>query len=129
MTQLFSFLSLISYLNLQHVQKTPLFHSSLRFCVKKKKMSSVWVLTLLLSIVGFYTVPLVKAAYCYGKPHDGTPNTTPLWNQPHTLLKTVKNGKLYQAGNVTTNSTLYVVHVYGTDYEMGYAHGQVLRVL
>lgn len=53
----------------------------------------------------------------------GSNNTiTPITAAP-TLVKTVKNGKMYLAGE--GNDTFAIVHVWGTPYEQGYAQGQL----
>jgi len=43
-----------------------------------------------------------------------------------TLVKTVKNGALYTTPLADSNVTFRVAHVYGTPYEMGQAHGELL---
>jgi len=42
------------------------------------------------------------------------------------LIKTSKNGKLYEVGDDNLNSTLKILHLYGSMYEMGYAQGELL---
>eukprot|EP00162_Nutomonas_longa_P009975 comp19618_c0_seq1/m.37544 comp19618_c0_seq1/g.37544 ORF comp19618_c0_seq1/g.37544 comp19618_c0_seq1/m.37544 type:complete len:431 (+) comp19618_c0_seq1:2-1294(+) len=55
----------------------------------------------------------------------GTPNTaTPLPASP-VLLQSVPNGKKYSAGS--QNNTYNLVHVWGTPFERGKAHGQLLK--
>ena len=41
-----------------------------------------------------------------------------------TLLKEIKNGKLYQAG--AGEEQIYVVPLWATPFDMGYAHGSLL---
>lgn len=67
------------------------------------------------------------AAYCHSKPRVNKPNTLPFQDGEPRLIKTVKNGKLFQIGNNQTNTTTHIVHVWGSFYEMGYAHGQLLK--
>ena len=58
---------------------------------------------------------------------SGAPNTLPFYTQPPTLLRTVPNGAKYTSGNASAASPpLLLVHVYGTDYEMGFAYGTLL---
>ncbi len=52
----------------------------------------------------------------------GAPNPFPVWTVDPTLIKKVPNGKLYLAG--AGNDTFYVQHLYGSYYDMGFAHGQ-----
>lgn len=66
-----------------------------------------------------------SAAYCHGAPSpDAQPNLNPIDDSEPVLVKTVKNGKLYRAG--PEGSQFHLVHVYGTAYERGYAHGELL---
>jgi len=51
----------------------------------------------------------------------GNSNSAPIWDDEPVLIKTVKNGKLYQVGNKAYNNTIDLLHVYGTMYEMGEA--------
>jgi hypothetical protein len=51
-------------------------------------------------------------------------NTIPVWTADPVFIRSVPNGKLYQAG--TGNDTFNVLHVYGTPYQQGYAQGQLL---
>jgi len=54
---------------------------------------------------------------------NGQANTNPIYSQPPTFIKQVKNGKLYTTGGATPK--IQVVHMWGTPYEMGYANGQL----
>ena len=74
-------------------------------------------LTLLLTVA--------LSAYCNGKP--GTPhvNSLPIWNGQPRLLKSSTYGKLYEIGENTT--TMKLLHVYGNMYQMGLAHGVLLK--
>ena len=72
-----------------------------------------WLLPLLLSVADLVT----EAAYCHGSPSpDAKPNLFPIITAEPKLVKSVKNGRLYDAG------LFDVVHLYGTPYEMGAAH-------
>jgi hypothetical protein len=64
-----------------------------------------------------------EAAYCV--PHSTTPkrNTNPIWRVPPKLLSSTKNGKLYSIGPDNAK----ILHVWGSPYEMGYAHGTLLK--
>lgn len=65
------------------------------------------------------------AAYCHGKPDPGAqPNLNPIYTAAPTFVKAVPNGKLYVVGD--GDDQISVVHVWGTPYEMGYAHGQLM---
>lgn len=69
---------------------------------------------------------LSEAAYCHGKPSpDAKPNLNPIIDSPLKFVKQVKNGKLYIAGN--GDEEIYVVHLWGTPYEMGLAHGSMIK--
>lgn len=57
----------------------------------------------------------------------GTPNQLPIVTNTPTLVRTVQNGKLYQVGSPIVDPPLLIAHLYGTPYEMGLAHGQLLK--
>jgi hypothetical protein len=66
------------------------------------------------------------AAYCSGSPDAGErTNDYPVYDGALRYLRSVENGVLYEAG--PESSPFYVVHVYGSGYEMGYAQGQLLK--
>ena len=67
------------------------------------------------------------AAYCKSKPKNGHENTLPFINDAPVLVRTIKNGKLFQIGNNATNTTTNLIHVWGSFYDMGFAHGQLLK--
>lgn len=49
----------------------------------------------------------------------------PIYDANLKLVNQVKNGKLYLAG--AGEETIYVVHLWGTPFEMGYAHGSLVK--
>lgn len=55
---------------------------------------------------------------------DGTPNPYPLFTEAPTFVNSTPNGKLYRTGN--SSHPMFLLHVYGTPYEKGFAHGQLL---
>ncbi|EGC34478.1 hypothetical protein DICPUDRAFT_153322 [Dictyostelium purpureum] len=57
---------------------------------------------------------------CYGVPNPHT-----VYTQKERLVASVSNGVLYQTGPNTNQ--LYILHLYGTPFEMGEAHGQLLK--
>jgi hypothetical protein len=56
---------------------------------------------------------------------SGTSNQLPIWQNDPKFVLEVPNGKLFEVASVTPS--IYVAHVYGTPYEMGYAHGLMLK--
>ena len=56
---------------------------------------------------------------------SGSLNNKPLSTADPTLIRSTTNGKLYLAG--APGSQVYIAHLYGTPYEMGYAHGQLFK--
>eukprot|EP00698_Gefionella_okellyi_P020891 TRINITY_DN6653_c0_g1_i1.p1 TRINITY_DN6653_c0_g1~~TRINITY_DN6653_c0_g1_i1.p1 ORF type:complete len:440 (+),score=86.37 TRINITY_DN6653_c0_g1_i1:53-1321(+) len=70
-------------------------------------------------------VALVVAAITLAWACDGTPNNLPINTEPLTLVRSGTQGKLYQAGQ--PGQQFYVLHMYGTPYQMGFAHGQLLK--
>lgn len=66
-----------------------------------------------------------RAEYCSGGPDpNAQPNTLPIFTDAPALVKTVPNGKLFTAGAAGYNFSL--IHVYGSAYEQGFAHGALL---
>ncbi|KAJ8316334.1 hypothetical protein KUTeg_006348, partial [Tegillarca granosa] len=53
-------------------------------------------------------------------------NNNPIYRGSPTLVKTVQNGKLYTVGN--GEDSFYIAHIWGSPYDMGKAHGQLLGI-
>ena len=71
---------------------------------------------------------IYNCAYCNGKPPPNAPaNLQPIYDGIETLtfISKVSNGELYISG--PNEQQLYVTHLYGTPYQMGYAQGQLLK--
>eukprot|EP01129_Flabellula_baltica_P007984 TRINITY_DN3141_c5_g1_i1.p1 TRINITY_DN3141_c5_g1~~TRINITY_DN3141_c5_g1_i1.p1 ORF type:complete len:438 (+),score=105.66 TRINITY_DN3141_c5_g1_i1:88-1401(+) len=84
--------------------------------IQKKKMKGVVVFLFVL----FVSLSTAVPASCKGKT-----NQLPVDTSAPRFVKQVTNGKHY-----ITNATgvpVHLLHVYGTPYEMGYAHGQMLK--
>jgi len=59
---------------------------------------------------------------------DVSPNNSPIYTDPPVLVNTTKNGKLYVVGvESNTLRPMHVLHTWGTPYEMGFAHGVLLK--
>jgi len=56
---------------------------------------------------------------------SGSPNTNPIIDVTPRFVKQVANGKLYMAGS--GDDEIYLVHLWGTAYQMGYAQGLLLK--
>lgn len=76
---------------------------------------------LLLTVIG-----LSLSAECHGSPGDPAINLNPIWRGEPQLVKTHKYGKLFEVGSGT--SKMKLLHVYGDMYQMGLAHGSLLKV-
>jgi len=77
-------------------------------------------------LIALIFLPITNAAYCSGTPKpDAQTNNYTIMAQNLTLLRTVENGKLYEA-NSGTPLSFFITHVYGKPYEQGFAHGQLL---
>jgi hypothetical protein len=64
--------------------------------------------------------------YCGGSPAEGTrTNEAPIFDEEPTFVKSIKNAALYEAG--PANARFPIVHVYGTPYEIGFAHGTLQK--
>jgi len=82
--------------------------------------------TLFLLLICSPLLQFALAAYCHGKPNPAAqPNMTPLWQGNPTFLNSTDYGKLYTVGQ--GNDTAHLLHVFGTPYQMGYAHGSLLK--
>jgi len=81
-------------------------------------MKSVLLLVVLMAL---FAGALSQTQYC-----PGTPNTNPVFTDSPVLVNEVPNGKLYVQGNTTVTPNLLLLSLWGTPYEMGYAHGQLL---
>jgi len=65
-------------------------------------------------------------AYCSGKPNSNAlPNSFGSVAAEPQLIGATDNGKLYTVG--PDDQQFYLVHIYGDPYQMGYAHGTLLR--
>lgn len=81
---------------------------------------------LLLLVLAFFGT-FVNGAMCNGKPNpNAQSNTLPINTLPPVYVRSVKNGHLFTVG--TGDYEVPVVHLYGTPYEMGFAHGSLQRV-
>ena len=78
-------------------------------------------------------IPAVVAdppgTYCTGGPSpDAVPNLLPIEENPELLhVKDVLNGRMFAAQHPDANTSYPVVHLYGSAYDMGVAHGTLLR--
>jgi isopenicillin-N N-acyltransferase-like protein len=65
-------------------------------------------------------------AYCHGSPKPDAPqNLMPILDSPPVFDREIKNARLYWADS--GNNKIPIVHVWGTPYEMGFAHGRILN--
>jgi len=65
-------------------------------------------------------------AHCSGKPNsNAAPNNFGYVPAEPQFISSVEYGKLYTVG--PQNQHLYLVHLYGDPYQMGFAHGTLLR--
>lgn len=84
------------------------------------------VALIVLAVVG--AAGVAQAAYCHGHPSpDAKPNENPVNYAPPTevLSRAARNGRAYMAG--TGNDTFWVVHLWGSPYEMGHALGEMFK--
>ena len=66
------------------------------------------------------------SAYCNGKPDpNAQPNNYPIGSPNAQLINTVTNGKAYLVG--PEDQQFYLLHLYGSAYEMGYAQGALIK--
>jgi isopenicillin-N N-acyltransferase-like protein len=78
-----------------------------------------------------YLILKVQSAYCNGKPSpNAQSNNFPYYPSNVEWLRSSDYGDLYIAGpefGIDENQQLYVLHVYGDPYQLGYAHGYLLK--
>jgi len=66
------------------------------------------------------------AAECNGKPSPSAkPNLNAIITNEPVFVRSVKNAKLYYVG--TGDDKINLVHLWGSPYEMGFAHGQLVK--
>lgn len=83
------------------------------------------ILQTLVCVFVFLYTP-AQTAYCHGKPDlNAKQNLNPVFHGETRFVRQVKNGKLYVAGEA--QDAFNVVHLWGTPYEMGYAHGSLVK--
>ncbi|XP_077988523.1 protein dcd1A-like [Glandiceps talaboti] len=71
-------------------------------------------------------VALVSILGCYAKPDPhAKPNLNPIQTAPPVFVKEIKNAKLYTVG--TEDELIKVLHLWGSPYERGYAHGAIMK--
>ncbi|EGD79182.1 hypothetical protein PTSG_09912 [Salpingoeca rosetta] len=84
------------------------------------------LLAVFLALVCLQQQHVANGAECHGKPDpNAKPNLNPIYTEAPVLVRSVKNAKLYTVGG--GNDTISLVHLYGTPYEMGYAHGILMK--
>lgn len=65
------------------------------------------------------------SAYCSGKPDpNAQQNMNPIMTDPPVFVRGIKNAQLYTVGS--GDDMLNIVHLWGSPYEMGYAHGTLM---
>ena len=68
----------------------------------------------------------MNGSYCHGHPPASVhPNRQPLTQPQAEFVTAVPNGKLYQIK--VDDQYIPIVHLYGTPYEKGFAHGQLMK--
>ncbi|KJE94496.1 hypothetical protein CAOG_05130 [Capsaspora owczarzaki ATCC 30864] len=84
------------------------------------------LLVVLVALLGCAAIPTAFGAYCNGKPNpDAQPNTLPITTSAPVLVRSITNAKLFIAGQ--GDDQFNILHVWGSPYEMGYAHGSILK--
>lgn len=71
-------------------------------------------------------VSITHSAYCHGKPDPNAPQNLYGYSIANPkLIGTVQNGKAYLVG--PTEQEFYLLHLYGSPYQMGYAQGELIK--
>lgn len=80
----------------------------------------------LLSVCALLCCSLVSAAYCHSHPSPtAQPNLFPITQPSATFVRSVPNGALYEL--LVHDQQISVVHLWGTPYQKGFAHGQLMQ--
>lgn len=94
------------------------------------RASTAVTATALLALLALTGGPLhVAASYCTGGPDPhSVPNLQPVLDGSEvTLIGQTTNGKIFTSVPDASNVTFRIVHVYGSYYDMGYAHGALVK--
>jgi len=83
------------------------------------EMRLLGLLSTIVTIALLAQVAQCQLSYCTGQPNLNAPQT-----DAPVFVKQVPNGKLYQVGK--GDERFWLVHVWGSAYEMGFAHGSLL---
>jgi len=75
-------------------------------------------------VVGLIAAAAAHAAYCSGRPENGTHNNYPIDSRAPRLVRTATNGQAYKAG--ADGFEFWLLHLYGTPYEQGFAQGSLM---
>jgi len=83
-----------------------------------------------MKILEFFLASLLPAAgygaYCHGGPKpDAAPNSKPILMAPPKFVRESTNARLYEVD--TGNNKVSILHVWGSAYEMGFAHGRLMK--
>jgi hypothetical protein len=85
----------------------------------------VLLLVVRTSLVESRITPKNIGSFCVNDTSRGDPNMLPIESGPPRLIRTIKNGALYQVGVGEDQS--WLAHVWGeTGYDYGYAYGTLL---
>ncbi|XP_064597836.1 protein dcd1A-like [Liolophura sinensis] len=85
------------------------------------KMKFANVKCLILSVF----IAHVSGSHCVPNPDHARPNVNPIDTQAPVFVDSTTNGKLYRVGN--GEDGFDIVHVWGSPYEMGFAHGKLQK--
>jgi hypothetical protein len=71
-------------------------------------------------------LPIIKAAECNGAPSpDAQRNLNPIDTAEPVFVRSVDSGMLFTAGS--GDDKISIVHLWGSPYERGYAHGELMQ--
>jgi hypothetical protein len=80
---------------------------------------------LIVCVIAALVAPSLSAE-CHGKPSpEAQPNVLKISTDAPVFVKSAKNAKLYHVGEA--EDMIKVVHLWGSPYEMGFAHGTIVK--
>jgi isopenicillin-N N-acyltransferase-like protein len=103
----------------EHTKKRPAYHH-----FSERPILFTMKTALVLALAVLCLVLVSEAAMCSGKPNpDALQNLSPIQSDEPVFVSAAKNAKLFTIGQ--GDNMLPVVHLFGSPYDMGFAHGTI----
>jgi hypothetical protein len=76
---------------------------------------------------GFTTYVCTCDNHCVDPDPNAQPNKEPILGNAPQFVRRVANGALFQVSNANQDTVIPVVHLWGTPYQKGFAHGTLMK--